>query len=193
MTEKDWAAILKAEDRIIANSDRRFRYHCYSLESMSEELTYQERSSYIQEDFTLQLFVEDFTDTIQNEKLVKGLRCLTYRQRYAIELAFWKGYQYKEIAVILGCSPAAVTLLLQRAFRRLLHFLEGLSLLLIGDYRTPQLKGDGNFAEKNRQRQGQHPENAALAFTYSLKKCRSRIFHRTRRTAIFKLDNHGTI
>ena len=123
MAEKDWAAILKAEDRIIANSDRRFRYHCYSLESMSEELTYQERSSYIQEDFTLQLFVEDFTDTIQNEKLVKGLRCLTYRQRYAIELAFWKGYQYKEIADILGCSPAAVTLLLQRAFRRLLHFL----------------------------------------------------------------------
>ena len=40
MAEKDWAAILKNEDRIIANSDRRFRYHCYSLESMSEELTY---------------------------------------------------------------------------------------------------------------------------------------------------------
>ena len=39
MAEKDWAAILKDEDRIIANSDRRFRYHCYSLESMSEELT----------------------------------------------------------------------------------------------------------------------------------------------------------
>lgn len=37
MAEKDWAAILKNEDRIIANSDRRFRYHCYSLESMSEE------------------------------------------------------------------------------------------------------------------------------------------------------------
>ena len=64
MAEKDWAAILKEEDRIIANSDRRFRYHCYSLESMSEELTYQERSSYNQQDFTLQLFVEDFTDTI---------------------------------------------------------------------------------------------------------------------------------
>ena len=42
MAEKDWAAILKDEDRIIANSDRRFRYHCYSLESMSEELTYKE-------------------------------------------------------------------------------------------------------------------------------------------------------
>ena len=92
MAEKDWAAILKNEDRIIANSDRRFRYHCYSLESMSEELTYKERSIYIQ-------------------------------QRYAIELAFWEGYQYKEIAVIFGCSPAAVTLLLQRAFHRLRSFL----------------------------------------------------------------------
>ena len=50
MAEKDWAAILKDEDRIIANSDRRFRYHCYSLESMSEELTYKERSIYIQDD-----------------------------------------------------------------------------------------------------------------------------------------------
>lgn len=64
MAEKDWAAILKEEDRIIANSDRRFRYHCYSLESMSEELTYQERSLYIQEDFALQLFAEDFIDKI---------------------------------------------------------------------------------------------------------------------------------
>ena len=47
MAEKNWAAILKGEDRIIANSDRRFRYHCYSLESMSEELTYKERSIYM--------------------------------------------------------------------------------------------------------------------------------------------------
>ena len=120
---KDWAAILKNEDRIIANSDRRFRYHCYSLESMSEELTYQERSIYIQDDFTEQLMVEDFIDTVRNEKLAYGLRCLTDRQRFAIELAFWEGYQYKEIAVIFGCSPAAVTLLLQRAFHRLRSFL----------------------------------------------------------------------
>ena len=64
MAEKDWTAILKEEDRIIANSDRRFRYHCYSLESMSEELTYQERSIYIQDDFTEQLMVENFIDTV---------------------------------------------------------------------------------------------------------------------------------
>lgn len=112
MAEKDWAAILKDEDRIIANSDRRFRYHCYSLESMSEELTYKERSFYIQEDFTEEVLVVDFIDTIRNEKLACGLRRLTDRQQYAIELAFWEGYQYKEIAVLLDCSPAAVTLLL---------------------------------------------------------------------------------
>ena len=123
MAEKYWSASLKNKDRIIANSDRRFRYHCYSLESMSEELTYKERSIYIQDDFTEQLMVEDFIDTIRNEKLAYGLRRLTDRQRFAIELAFWEGNQYKEIAVLFGCSPAAVTLLLQRAFHRLRSFL----------------------------------------------------------------------
>lgn len=49
--EENWVAIIENEDRIIANSDRRFRYHCYSLENMSEEFTYQERSLYVQEDF----------------------------------------------------------------------------------------------------------------------------------------------
>lgn len=51
MIEENWVAIIENEDRIIANSDRRFRYHCYSLENMSEEFTYQERSLYVQEDF----------------------------------------------------------------------------------------------------------------------------------------------
>lgn len=123
MTEQDWVSILKAEDRIIVNSDRRFRYHCYSLESMSEELTYQERSLYVENDFTVELLVEDFIDTVQNEKLAVGLRHLTDRQRRAIELAFWEGYQYKEIAAVFQCSPAAVTLLIQRAFHRLREYL----------------------------------------------------------------------
>ena len=84
MAEKDWAASLKNEDRIIANSDRRFRYHCYSLESMSEELTYKERSIYIQDDFTEQLMVEDFIDTVRNEKLAYGLR-----QTGSVSLSSW--------------------------------------------------------------------------------------------------------
>ena len=97
--------------------------YSHSLENMSEELTYRERSIHIQNDFIEQLLEEDFIDTVRNEKLAYGLRRLTDRQRHAIELAFWEGYQYKEIAVILDCSPAAVTLLLQRAFHRLRSFL----------------------------------------------------------------------
>lgn len=123
MNEEDWVAIIEDEDRLIANSDRRFRYHCYSLENMSEELTYQERSLYVQEDFTSELLIQDFIDTVRNEKLAFGLRRLTDRQRHAIELAFWEGYQYKEIATVFQCSPAAVTLLLQRAFHRLREYL----------------------------------------------------------------------
>lgn len=123
MNEEDWVAIIEDEDRLVANSDRRFRYHCYSLENMSEELTYQERSLYVQEDFTSELLIQDFIDTVRNEKLAFGLRRLTDRQRRAIELAFWEGYQYKEIATVFQCSPAAVTLLLQRAFHRLREYL----------------------------------------------------------------------
>ena len=43
MTEEYWITILREEDRLIDNSDRKYRYHCKSLESMSEELTFQER------------------------------------------------------------------------------------------------------------------------------------------------------
>lgn len=53
MTEEYWVAVLKEEDRLLSNSDRKYRYHCNSLESMSEELTFQERCLYIQDDFTI--------------------------------------------------------------------------------------------------------------------------------------------
>ena len=33
-----WTKTINEEDRKINNANRRFRYHCYSLESMSEEL-----------------------------------------------------------------------------------------------------------------------------------------------------------
>ncbi|WP_370775375.1 RNA polymerase sigma factor [Holdemania massiliensis] len=117
-----WTKTINEEDRKINNANRRFRYHCYSLESMSEELIYQERSIFPQNDFTIELFNEDFIDTVQNEKLAKALRHLTDRQQQAIKLAFWEGYQYKEIAEIFQCSPAAVTLLLKRAFQRLRRY-----------------------------------------------------------------------
>ena len=47
-----WTKTINEEDRKINNANRRFRYHCYSLESMSEELIYQERSLFPHNDFT---------------------------------------------------------------------------------------------------------------------------------------------
>nr|DAN82750.1 MAG TPA: RNA polymerase sigma factor [Caudoviricetes sp.] len=90
---------------------------------MSEELTFQERCFYIQEDFTVQCEIRDFIDTIQNERLAEGLRHLTDRQRQVIELYFWKGYQCKEIATMFGCSPAAVTDLMHRVYKQLRVYL----------------------------------------------------------------------
>ena len=124
MTEEYWVAVLKQEDRLISNSDRKFRYHCYSLESMSEELAFQERTVYIQENVVFRSLEQDFLESVQNEHLAAALARLTDRQRRVIELHFWQGYQYKEIAVILGCDPSAVTRLLQRAFKQIrIYFL----------------------------------------------------------------------
>ena len=109
MTEEYWIAILKEEDRLIDNSDRKYRYHCKSLESMSEELAFQERYISTEED--------------QNEELAAGLRRLTDRQWQAIRLRFWEGYQCQEIAAMFGCSPAAVTNLIRRAFKQLRTYL----------------------------------------------------------------------
>ena len=123
MTEEYWITILKEEDRLIDNSDRKYRYHCKSLESMSEELTFQERYINTGEDFTILCGIQDFIDLAQNEKLAAGLRRLTDRQRQAIQLRFWEGYQCQEIAVMFGCSPAAVTNLMRRAFKQLRTYL----------------------------------------------------------------------
>ena len=123
MTEEYWITILREEDRLIDNSDRKYRYHCKSLESMSEELTFQERYINTGEDFTILCGIQDFIDLVQNEKLAAGLRRLTDRQRQAIQLRFWEGYQCQEIAVMFGCSPAAVTNLMRRAFKQLRTYL----------------------------------------------------------------------
>lgn len=123
MTEEYWIAILKEEDRLIDNSDRKYRYHCKSLESMSEELAFQERYISKEEDFMILCDIQDFTCLVQNEELAAGLRRLTDRQRQAIRLRFWEGYQCQEIAAMFGCSPAAVTNLMQRAFKQLRTYL----------------------------------------------------------------------
>ena len=119
MTEEYWVAVLEQEDPLISNSDRKFRYHCYSLESMSEELAFQERTVYIQEDIVFRSLEQDFLDSVENEYLAAALARLTDRQRRVIELHFWQGYQYKEIAVILGRDPSAVSHMINNVLRKL--------------------------------------------------------------------------
>ena len=65
MTEEYWITILKEEDRLIDNSDRKYRYHCKSLESMSEELTFQERYIDTEEDFTLLISEKEKEDDLK--------------------------------------------------------------------------------------------------------------------------------
>jgi RNA polymerase sigma-70 factor (ECF subfamily) len=63
----------------------------------------------------------------RNERLTvvhDALHCLPANQRLAIVLKRYEGLSYREIAEIIGCSPAAVDSLLQRANGKLRKYLE---------------------------------------------------------------------
>ena len=115
----NWKEILADEDRIIRNADRCFRRHSYSLESMSEELVHMECRLLYRYDPLDAVCITDFVDTVENERLAEALRNLTDRQRRMIELAFWEGYKFKEIAVIMDCNPNTVSQIIARAKRNI--------------------------------------------------------------------------
>lgn len=115
----DWKKIIADEDRIIHNADRRFRRHSYSLESMSDEFVYMNCRMAEHSDPLEEVLITDFVDTVRNERLAVALRQLTDRQRRMIELAYWEGYLFKDIAVIMGCKPNTVSQLISRAKRHI--------------------------------------------------------------------------
>lgn len=108
MESINWNEILEQEDRIIANSDRKQRYHFSSLYAMSEELVYQESMARYQEQEFFAGKNEDFTEQVRDERLAAALKLLTPKQKEVIELIFWKGYTQEEIARELGCSQSSV-------------------------------------------------------------------------------------
>ena len=111
----DWKKILADEERIIRNADRRFRRHSYSLESMSEELVHMECRLLYPSDPLDAICINNFVDTVENERLADALRSLTARQRRMIELAFWEGYKFKEIAMLMDCKPNTVSQIIASA------------------------------------------------------------------------------
>ncbi|AOT68726.1 hypothetical protein Gferi_03510 [Geosporobacter ferrireducens] len=119
----DWDELLKREDKLLANSDRKHRYHFKSMDSMSEELLFQESVLKYQEHEPEAVESEDFIETIKNEKLANALRQLTPKQRKALELAYWKGYKHWEIATAMGCKRNTVTELLARALERVSRYM----------------------------------------------------------------------
>ena len=119
----DWDELLKKEDKLIANSDRKHRYHFKSLDSMSEELLYQGSILKHQENEPETVETEDFIETVQHEKLAYALRQLTPKQRKAVELAYWRGYKHWEIATAMGCKRNTVTELLARALERISRYM----------------------------------------------------------------------
>ena len=120
----NWNEILEVEERIIANSDRKQRYHFSSLEAMSEELVYKESMARYQEQETYVGKDEDFTEQVRDERLAIALKLLTPKQKEVIELIFWKGYTQEETARELGCSQSSVSERLSNGLKRLAGYLK---------------------------------------------------------------------
>lgn len=118
-----WDELLKKEDKLIANSDRKHRYHFKSLNNMSEELLYHESVLKYQEHEPEAIESEDFIEAVKSGKLVNALRQLTPKQRKAVELAYWKGYKHREIAAAMSCKRNTVTELLARALERISRYM----------------------------------------------------------------------
>lgn len=115
----DWDIVLEQEDRIIANSDRKHRYHFSSLESMSEELVYQESMARYEQQAILDEQDGDFIEKVRDERLAKALHKLTQKQKEVIELIFWKGYTQEEAAKEIGCSQSSVSERLSNGLKRI--------------------------------------------------------------------------
>ena len=124
MDSINWNEILEQEDRIIANSDRKQRYHFSSLNAMSEELVYQESMVRYQEQESFAGEDEDFTEQVRDERLAAALKLLTPKQKEVIELIFWKGYTQEETARELGCSQSSVSERLSNGLKRLAGYLK---------------------------------------------------------------------
>lgn len=120
MPDIDWNMILDNEDRIIRNSNRKHRNHFKSLDTMSEEFAFhQGMDRYRQSEFEIDKDNLDVTENFQNEKLAEAMLTLTNRQRQVIKWYYWGGYKQSEIAAILSCGQNAVSMLLNRAVKRL--------------------------------------------------------------------------
>ena len=119
MESINWIEILEQEDRIIANSDRKQRYHFSSLDAMSEELVYQESMTRYQEQESYAGKDEDFKEQVRDERLAAALKLLTTKQKEVIELIFWEGYTQEETARELGCSQSSVSERLSNGLKRL--------------------------------------------------------------------------
>lgn len=119
----DWDELLKKEDKLIENSDRKHRYHFKSLDSMTEELVYQESLLSYQAYEPEAAESKDFIENVKDEKLANALRHLTPKQRKAVELAYWQGYKHWEIAIVMGCKRNTVTELLTRALEKISRYM----------------------------------------------------------------------
>lgn len=120
----EWKDIIDNEDRVINNSDRRYRRHNISLDCLSDEMLFNLcKNNYAESEVIDNLVLGDFLNELGNEKLLKAVCQLTKKQKIVVTLIFGEGMKHEEVAKRLGCARTTVTDILSRALKSLREIL----------------------------------------------------------------------
>ena len=113
--DKDWEEFLNAEFEKDKKADNAYYKNIRSANKMTEELI-----------FMLLNNNEDENDSYPKEKTAEliakikyEIKCLTDRQRLAVDLYFFQRKKQKEIAEIIGCKRRNVSDLILRSLKRI--------------------------------------------------------------------------
>jgi RNA polymerase sigma factor (sigma-70 family) len=113
--DKEWEEILNAEFDKDKKSDNAYYKNTRSANKITEELIFMLiNNSGNESDFCSNGKTAEMTAKIKYE-----IKCLTDRQRLAVELYFFQRKKQREIADILGCKRRNVSDLILRSLKRI--------------------------------------------------------------------------
>lgn len=107
MIEKYWQELLAEMEHEEFNANRRYYRHNFSYELVED----------------INLFEIEVENDLA-ERIEEAMSALTVKQRNVIYLIYFVGYKQKEIAVMMECTPGAVSLLHKKALDELKKILE---------------------------------------------------------------------
>jgi len=124
--DNDWKKILNTEHDDTKKDQNTYYRYTRSFEKMGEELVYQMSSKKYIQDENDDEFSEkkEIIKGVSIKKLRSAVEKLSDKQQLVLELYFFRGYNQKQIAEIMGISQGNVCELISRALIKMQELLD---------------------------------------------------------------------